>query len=89
MEISKIFHDRQSKPLGTATWWIEHLLEHKVTNEAFHSYAVNLNWFVFYSLDAICTLLGILVVIILIVKTLLGLYLRRRNKLIYNKLKRN
>lgn len=89
MEISKIFRDRQAKPLETATWWVEHLLEHKITKEILHSYAVDLNWFVFYSVDAICILVAIIVVIMVITKSLLRLVLSRGDRKNYDKLKQN
>ncbi|KAM7352222.1 UDP-glycosyltransferase UGT5-like isoform 2-T2 [Cochliomyia hominivorax] len=37
LELSKLFRDRQSTPLNTATWWIEHIMEHKITKEVLHS----------------------------------------------------
>lgn len=89
MEISKIFRDRESKPLDTAVWWVEHLLQHSVTAEVFHSYAVDLNWFVYYSLDAIAILMGILTLVILLTKSFWKLILSRRAIKKYDKLKQN
>ncbi|XP_065357950.1 UDP-glycosyltransferase UGT5 [Calliphora vicina] len=89
LEISKIFRDRKSKPLDTATWWIEHLLKHKVTEEVLHSYAVDLNWFVYYSLDVISLLLVIFVVFVFITKFLLSFILNRCVNAKYDKLKNN
>ncbi|KAM7353784.1 UDP-glycosyltransferase UGT5-like [Cochliomyia hominivorax] len=87
MEISKIFRDRQSKPLDTATWWVEHLLQHKVTDEVLHSYAVDLNWFIYYSLDVICILLGLLILVVFMANFFVRFLLRRGRK--YKKLKAN
>lgn len=89
MGISKIFRDRQAKPLETATWWVEHLLEHKVTKEVLHSYAVDLNWFVFYSLDAVCILVGLLFAFVWITKSMLKMILCRGGRKKYDKLKQN
>ena len=89
MELSKIFNDRQSKPLDTATWWVEHLLNHKLNSEILYSYAVELNWFVFYSLDVIAILLAMLVVNILFVTKALKAVLRKNKPAKYDKLKSN
>lgn len=62
-ELSEVFRHRQNKPIDTAVWWVEHLLKYKSTSETLHSYAVELNWFVFNSLDAIMLIIVLIVVI--------------------------
>ena len=89
LEVSKIFNDRQSKPLDTATWWIEHLLNHKLNSEILYSYAVELNWFIFYSLDVITILLAILVLNILFVTKVLKTVLCKSKPTKSDKLKSN
>ncbi|XP_023305658.2 UDP-glycosyltransferase UGT5 [Lucilia cuprina] len=89
LEISQVFRQRESQPLDTATWWVEHLLEHKVSEEVLHSYAVDLNWFVYYSLDVIALLLAVLFVFIFITKRLLRLILHRPVNVKYVKVKQN
>uniref|UniRef100_A0A1A9ZNZ7 UDP-glycosyltransferases domain-containing protein n=1 Tax=Glossina pallidipes TaxID=7398 RepID=A0A1A9ZNZ7_GLOPL len=68
-ELSEMFRHRENKPIDTAVWWVEHLLKYKNTSETLRSYAVELNWFVFNSLDAIM----VIIVLIVIIKKLVGI----------------
>uniref|UniRef100_A0A1A9WKB9 UDP-glucuronosyltransferase n=1 Tax=Glossina brevipalpis TaxID=37001 RepID=A0A1A9WKB9_9MUSC len=52
-ELAEIFRHRENYPMDTAVWWVEDVLKHKSSVETLHSYAVDLDWFVFYSLDTI------------------------------------
>lgn len=89
MDVSKVFNDRESKPLETAAWWVEHLLNHKINSEILYSYAVELNWFVFYSLDVISILLAVLVLTLLVVKMVFKKILCKNKTTKSDKLKRN
>ncbi|XP_037812919.1 UDP-glycosyltransferase UGT5-like [Lucilia sericata] len=89
LQISQVFRDRQVKPLDTATWWVEHILDHKITEEVLNTYAVDLNWFVYYSLDVISILLVILIVFLLIIKFLIRFILRTCSYRKFHKLKEN
>ncbi|XP_073820836.1 UDP-glycosyltransferase family 36 member A1 [Musca autumnalis] len=83
--LSNIFRDRPNKPLETATWWVEHIMEHERARETLHSHAVDLNWFIYYSLDSICIVLasfiGPLLFLLYIIKCALRSSAKHTNKL--------
>uniref|UniRef100_A0A1I8MES1 UDP-glucuronosyltransferase n=1 Tax=Musca domestica TaxID=7370 RepID=A0A1I8MES1_MUSDO len=83
--LSNIFRDRPKKPLETATWWVEHILEHQQAREVLHSHAVHLNWFIYYSLDSICIILAALFALLLflryVIKSTLQSCTKKVNKL--------
>ncbi|XP_055919830.1 UDP-glycosyltransferase UGT5 [Eupeodes corollae] len=55
--LSKIFRNRETTPLSTAIWWIEHVLREKLAHDILRTKAVNMNWFIYYSLDSIALLI--------------------------------
>lgn len=55
--VSRAFRARPMSPVDTATWWIEHVIE----TDGFplgRSYAVEMSWFTYHSVDAMLTLLA-------------------------------
>ncbi|XP_052756090.1 UDP-glucosyltransferase 2-like isoform X1 [Galleria mellonella] len=73
--VSKMWHDRQSKPLDTAVYWVERVIRwgHK---DPLHSPARDLNFIQLSLLDVGAALAVILIVLVLILKAILLLILR-------------
>ncbi|XP_036328507.1 UDP-glucuronosyltransferase 2C1-like [Rhagoletis pomonella] len=71
--LSPIFRNRDMKLLDKAVWWVEHLLQEqgKTAHKLLQTKATKLNWFVYYSLDSVCILLGIVAVFIVIARVVL------------------
>ncbi|XP_017477432.1 PREDICTED: UDP-glucuronosyltransferase-like [Rhagoletis zephyria] len=71
--LSHIFRNRDMKPLDKAVWWVEHLLQEqgKTAHKLLQTKATKLNWFVYYSLDSVCILLGIVAAVIFIARVVL------------------
>lgn len=55
--LSNVFRNREVSPMSTAVWWIEHVLNEKMGTNLLQTKAVNMNWFIFYSLDSIALLI--------------------------------
>lgn len=60
-------NDRLYSPLDTAIWAIENVVR-TGGNKLAKPYSVHLNWFTYYSLDAISILVGVLLVLGFILK---------------------
>ncbi|XP_030383636.1 UDP-glucuronosyltransferase 1-7C [Scaptodrosophila lebanonensis] len=61
-KLAHIFNERERTPLETAIWALEHVMEHGLFGaELLRSPGVELNWFVYNSLDSIFLLLTVLV----------------------------
>lgn len=61
LQLSQIFNQRQNTPLQTAVWSVEHVLQHGgLAVELLHSPGIELNWFVYHSLDSLVLLLALL-----------------------------
>ncbi|KAH8350609.1 hypothetical protein KR067_011689 [Drosophila pandora] len=68
IEISKIFNERQQTPLELAVWSVEHVIKNGlVAAKLLQSPGIELNGFVYHSLDSILLLLAILLALILAV----------------------
>ncbi|XP_017152637.1 UDP-glucuronosyltransferase [Drosophila miranda] len=59
--ISKIFNQRQNSPLESAIWCVEHVIQHGLlAAEMLQSPGIELNWFVYHSLDSVCLIFVVL-----------------------------
>ncbi|XP_055839620.1 UDP-glycosyltransferase UGT5 [Episyrphus balteatus] len=68
-ELSKVFRNREKSPLSKAIWWIEHVLNENIAKDLLRTKVVNMNWFIYYSLDSIVLLIFSAVLPILIIYT--------------------
>ncbi|KAH8412007.1 hypothetical protein KR222_006607, partial [Zaprionus bogoriensis] len=60
-QLSQIFRQRERTPLETAVWSVEHVLQHgPAAVELLQSPGIELNWFVYHSLDSLALLLAAL-----------------------------
>lgn len=57
LALSKVFRNREKTPLSTAVWWIEHVLRENIAKDLLRTKAVNMNWFIYYSLDSMAVLI--------------------------------
>ncbi|KAH8273650.1 hypothetical protein KR018_006193 [Drosophila ironensis] len=66
VQISKIFNQRQQTPLETAIWSVEHAMQHGlVAAKLLQSPGIELNGFIYHSLDSIAVILSIFTLLII------------------------
>ncbi|XP_034473734.1 UDP-glucuronosyltransferase 2B31 [Drosophila innubila] len=64
-KISQIFNQRERSPLETAIWSVEHVMQHGLfAAELLQSPGIELNWFIYHSLDTLVLLLALLLLLI-------------------------
>ncbi|KAM8716275.1 hypothetical protein ACLKA7_003199 [Drosophila subpalustris] len=64
-KISQVFNNRERSPLETAIWSVEHVLQHGLfAAELLQSPGIELNWFIYHSLDTLALLLVVLLLLI-------------------------
>lgn len=65
MQLAQIFNQRERTPLETAIWSVEHVMQHGMfAVELLQSPGIELNWFIYHSLDSLAVLLVALLLII-------------------------
>ncbi|KAH8377404.1 hypothetical protein KR093_005324 [Drosophila rubida] len=65
-KLAQVFNGRQRTPLESAIWSVEHVLQHGLlAAKLLQSPGIELNWFIYHSLDSIAliALLGLLIVV--------------------------
>lgn len=65
-KLSQVFNQRERSPMETAIWSVEHVLQHGLfAAELLQSPGIELNWFIYHSLDSLALLLaGLLLLIV-------------------------
>ncbi|KAH8369048.1 hypothetical protein KR200_010824 [Drosophila serrata] len=67
IQISKVFNQRQQTPLELAVWSVEHVIQHgSVASKLLQSPGIELNGFIYHSLDSILLILLSLTLLILL-----------------------
>lgn len=85
--LSKVYRDRERSPVETATWWVEYILRHQLDADRLHSYAANLNVWIYYSIDSLALIVISLILIIRLIFYLISQLLLLKRKSINSKLK--
>ncbi|XP_043070517.1 UDP-glucosyltransferase 2 isoform X2 [Drosophila grimshawi] len=65
LKLSQVFNQRERSPLETAIWSVEHVLQHgQLAVELIRSPGIELNWFVYHSLDSLAVILAALLLLL-------------------------
>ncbi|TDG43842.1 hypothetical protein AWZ03_009753 [Drosophila navojoa] len=65
MQLAQIFNQRERTPLETAIWSVEHVMQHGMfAVELLQSPGIELNWFIYHSLDSLAVILVALLLLI-------------------------
>ncbi|EDW64684.1 UDP-glucosyltransferase 2 [Drosophila virilis] len=65
LKISQVFNQRERTPLETAVWSVEHVMRHgMLAAELLQSPGIELNWFVYHSLDSLALIFAVLLLLI-------------------------
>ncbi|CAG9834242.1 unnamed protein product [Diabrotica balteata] len=87
---SKIFHDRQVKPMNDAVYWIEYIVKHNGANHLRVNY-LDMAWYQYYLVDVFVVVFSVIFIVLFLVKKtvcfILGKLCKKSNKKVSNKVK--
>ncbi|XP_062120630.1 UDP-glycosyltransferase UGT5 [Drosophila sulfurigaster albostrigata] len=80
-KLSQVFNGRQRTPIESAIWSVEHVLQHGLfATKLLQSPGIELNWFIYHSLDSIAILLVLVLLIIASWRALFPAQSKRQSK---------
>ncbi|XP_072387621.1 UDP-glucosyltransferase 2-like [Diabrotica undecimpunctata] len=88
---SKIFHDRQVKPMDDAVYWIEYIVKHNGANHLRVNY-LDMAWYQYYLVDVFVVLFSVIFIALFLIKKtvcfILGRLCKKSDKKVSNKVKK-
>ncbi|XP_028153804.1 UDP-glucosyltransferase 2 [Diabrotica virgifera virgifera] len=73
---SKIFHDRQVKPMDDAVYWIEYIVKHNGANHLKVNY-LNMPWYQYYLVDVFVVVFSVIFLVLFVIKKTVCFMLRK------------
>ncbi|KAH8271963.1 hypothetical protein KR044_012415 [Drosophila immigrans] len=81
VKLSQVFNGRQRTPLESAIWSVEHVLQHGLfAAKLLQSPGIELNWFIYHSLDSIAIIVALVLLIVVSWQALLPAKSKRQSR---------